>query len=233
MENSDLDDLVRNYLAGATLKELGERYGTHRTAIARLLRKNGVNLRSGSEARRLCWSKYSPDQRVKQITAAHAATAGRGTPMESRIKAAATRQAKLLGTAPNEIAVAESLRGLGYKIDRQLAVGPYSLDIAVEELGLAVEIERVAGQFRVGKNRPGDVFERTKHVLGSGWSVLFVVTGRVGVMFPNITQKILAYAEVAGRGKTYWRHYGMVRGDGSPCARNTNDLDGLPRVPGF
>ena len=44
LQPAQVDEVVRRYLGGATLKELGNEYQVHRTTISELLEQRGVHV---------------------------------------------------------------------------------------------------------------------------------------------------------------------------------------------
>jgi hypothetical protein len=189
--------------------------------------------RSMSESTKSVWAGMDAEARKAQTAAAHDAVRGKPKSMDLLMRSAATRYQRMLGVSPREIVLHEAIRGLGYRISPQLAVGPYNLDLALEECGVSVEVERETGRLLRGKNRPGDMLERTEYLCRNGWSVLFVIHYGHGFVIPDIVQKILAFLELAGRDKPFHGQYGVVRRDGKPTASGRSYFDGLARVPGF
>jgi hypothetical protein len=229
----DLRDMTIAYKAGTSLKQIARENRIDEGMLRRAFIDQGVPIRDWRDAGLIVWERMTEADRIAQVTSAHRTSAGCVRSKSAKLKAAATRFVRQSQIRPDEASLTQALRAIGYTISPQLDVGPYNVDVAIESLGVSVEIERRAGSFLRGKNRPGDVLERTEHLLSSGWSVLFIVTARCPLVFPDIVQKTLAFFELAGRNKPHHGKYGMIRGDGKNRSPGSMNFDCLPRVPGF
>lgn len=90
---SNLDDLVREYSAGASVNQLAKQCGVSRPALTRALVSAGVDLRSASEQERIKWQKVGTNRTaiVKQCGAAWEARRKTFTAKEGREIVAAYR----------------------------------------------------------------------------------------------------------------------------------------------
>jgi hypothetical protein len=175
-------------------------------------------------------SRTSKAERLALTDAAHRFNTGRKQRPENLIRAAATRQARLTFAYPNETALLESLRAMGCQVAPQLAVGPYNVDIALEVPGIAVEIQSSSVRSFLATVRAQ---QRIEYILGQGWSILFVAIRGQGFVFPDVTQKVVAFVELAGRDKASFGQYGVIRSDGKDFTEGRPDPNSFTRVPGF
>lgn len=223
-------DLIRRYTAGESEKKLSDSLGISRSAVRSRLKAAGVPVRSHSDAERLKWSGMGRAARKRQVAAAHTARRGQKDSIEVQMRRAATWQAKMSHRGPGEVALAAALTSIGVRVTPQKAVGPYNLDLAMDELPVAVEVEcgNVFKPLRIPKT-----LKRLKYIVDQGWRVLIVFTKNRPLTFPAVVQQSLAFREVAGRDEPALGQYGVVDGDGKPVSIPGCDFHGLARIPGF
>lgn len=221
-------EMVNRYLAGDTPDVIADQIGFGRAIVYRELKARGV-LRNVSEAHRFRLGNLSAEERMRITAAAHAANRGRKQTPENLARSAATRQRRLTFTSPNEIALKEALRSVGYDISPQCAVGRYNLDIALESRGIAMEVESSDWACFLAMPRR----QRHEHLLGAGWCLLYILDANRGLVFPDVLQKVVTFLEVTGRDKAFRGHYGVIWRDGKRHAGSSRNPDNFPRVPGF
>lgn len=237
-EPPDLDDLINDYLAGSTPKEIGRKHGISERPIVRVLRENRVKLRSRSEAEALKWRRRRsrPDYReqvTRQCGAAWKAAKGRiHSDAEVQARASSlyrngTRRGR--GTL-HEDRLASCLLRLGLKTKKQFPVNRYNVDLAVPELRFAVEVV----SHGINPQYAPTFTKRVEHLLDHGWFVLIieVIKGpdRRSVEIPLIAEKVVAVAKNVSCGEPSWGKYGVIDRQGGSSAAFRRYLDHLPRI---
>ncbi len=235
LEVPNLDDLIRRYKAGESLKQLADEVGVSRGGkrdstgkpfgLTGAFIAAGVQLRGRSEAERVKWASLTdPARRNEQVRAANKARRGAKDPESRKCARARTRFFKCLHAAPSEQGLADALEVLRFSVRRQFPLGKYNLDIALDELLIAVEVE---DEWSSG-NYPGELFNRTKDILDSGWCVVFVVGRFLDV--PYVARKILAFTDAIRRDKSLYGQYWVLGSHPNRRPRGSSKLDGLPRI---
>lgn len=234
-----LDDaaIVARYVAGDSEKKISDDLGVDRLAIRRRLIEANVQPRGRSEAERLKWSKLKSDPVAvaRQVAAANAACRGRAHSQDEIAKRALSAFAGMsrhIGRGEDEIFAA--LCGAGLNPVRQRPFGRYNLDLALEEPRVAVEVvgTPISGPPSVRQR----LFDRTKHLIDSGWCVLFVYVGplwggrMVELDRSFVAEEVIAFANRFRRNESARRGYRVIRGDGKPTAMLRRYLDDLPDV---
>ena len=226
----DADKLVDEYLAGASINKLANKRGVSRQVVTSTLVELGVELRSQSEAELLKWSRMNARQRASQTSAAQVARRGTKDTPEALHKRALAR-CKRVGRFEYELA--EMLRARGLRVVEQLPVGAYNLDIASEELRLAVEVLGTVGD-RVYFAR---LRERTKYLLDAGWCLVFVplrtAPQKRDPGLPAIAENLIALSKRLRRDDSSRGKYGVIGRHGKPTAYCSRELHDLPRIPGL
>jgi hypothetical protein len=202
-----IDRIVSDYQAGKTVVEISRDTGVNVGTIYNRLAEREVT-RTGSDASQMRYSTTDAAYRKRITAAAHKANVGRVHP-------------------PEEL---EALRGLGYTIIPQRALGSYNLDIGLEECRVSVEVQSGWPYSFLGAK---PALKRLKYVLGQGWSILFVAIRGEGFIFPGIVQKVLTFCDLAGGEESPCGQYGVVRSDGKRFTKKCPNPDGFSRIPGF
>lgn len=246
----DLDDLIRRYEGGASMKQLAEATGLDRSTIQRRLVDAGVHIRGRSEAETLKWAavKADPEAVKRQCSSAWDACRGRTRSPEERVRGAQTRQARGLHVHRYETEIIAAVERLGVVTSGQHALGVRNLDIAIETARVAVEV--VGSRWRAPNYTPAKVDQRTEEVVGAGWSVLYVFAWyresayeRMGhahavqvrpFFDPDaVAKQIVAFAKAMGGDETRRGQYGVIGGYGQPLPAPRGYLHDFARVSGF
>jgi very-short-patch-repair endonuclease len=228
-EVPNLDDLIRRYESGVSLKQISDESGLVRITLMRKFKQRGVELRGQSDAERLKWAglREQPGAIEKQLSAAWTARRGSHDDPSVQVRRAITRMQRLTHRFRHEDDIAAILRARGFPVQQQQAVGPYNLDLALHVPRIAVEI--VDAQM-VAKRR--DVFpKRVKYILDAGWGVLIVSLRTAPRLdYAAICEQIIACAKRSGRAQTLRGHYGVIGGHGQPLPRSSYNLHGWPSI---
>lgn len=231
LEIPNLDDLILNYAAGASLKRISDITGISRTALGRAFRERGVELRGQSDSERLKWAAMDVDARQRQVAAAHAAARGRVDRLSTKLARAKTRYERLLHRGHLEDDVGSALRRMGHQVDWQFPVGPYNVDVVMHECSIAVEISCGGGKATRRALAP----KRTKYIVDAGWTVIFVeAPKRRGVpSTERIAERLHSLSQEVGRHHPGAGQYGVIGGHGDPLPGACPHFDHLARIPGL
>jgi len=223
----NLDDLIERYQSGTSMLKLSQEVGISRTALSRKFRKQGVEIRGRSAAERLKWKairERGADAVARQVSAAHAARRGQVDSREVKRKRAVTRAKSRAHVFAHETATADAFRRLGLVVTQQRAVLHYNIDVALDELRIAVEI------INTKPNRPQRMrhFKRTEDLRSAGWSVAAILTYGVEVSYSRIAKQVVAWSKAPRRSEAGRGEYWVAWGDTQDRARCWADLDHRP-----
>ena len=217
---------------GGSVKAIAETLSVQRNTITALLRKHGITPRSRSDAMYLRMAQTTAEERQRLTEAAHAAVRGRTQPEECRIRMAQGRERTKSHASPDAIELAGALADCGFPVTLEKAVGPYNLDIAFDELPVAVEIQ--GGQWHGHGRHAARIGKRRKYILSRGWHLVEIWrfgTRRRREIEP-MAKNLITLAQAAclspsGRGE-HW----VVDGDLKPLSVCKSYGYDLPAVPG-
>lgn len=139
----DLDDLLRSYDNGASVKALSDRHGVARHAIGRILRENGRGVRNRSEGMFARMAQTSPEERARLTAACHSVMRGRRRGDVEMIRRARIHQSRLSRVGKGEGVLHEWLTNRGLTVIPQQAIDRYNIDLGC--LPVAVELLVNAG----------------------------------------------------------------------------------------
>lgn len=207
------DELLRRYLAGESENKLAREAGVNRWTFRRRILAAGIIPRGKSEAETLKWAQMMPTERASQVAAAHDATRGVSQTWEKMCARALGVEKSLPNAAPVEFTLADALRSYGLAITQQKALGIYNLDVALDELSIAVEV--FGGNWHSQGNHLARFFKRSIYVLNSGWHLVILwVDGRRHPFGLGAVEYLVAFAEKARRNPTMCRQYRVILGNG-------------------
>lgn len=228
----DIPALLADYQQGESINALAKRFGISRRSIESRLLSNGIQLRTQSDAERLKWSKMNPDARERQVAKAHAAS-------KVKFKGIPPSYATLVGKSEmwqrtgrmtrSEASVSAILTDLGIPHTPQYVVGTYNIDLAVNEMPIAVEVASSG----IGKTYGPKLRRKLEHLFSRGWLVLFIyaLSGNRNDL-TRINQNLPSWLDRARRDKSIFGRYGVIRCDSKDGPIFRRYLDGLPFVEG-
>jgi very-short-patch-repair endonuclease len=227
-----IDELRLRYEAGESLKRLAGESGVDRGVLIRRFRDAGTVIRGRSEAERLKWAAMKRDRaRVeRQCAAAWHRARGRVDTQECKAARAATHEARVNRVFLHEREIAAALAEAGVPFRQQIAVGPYNVDLAHHESGVAVEVM----SSELTRPRAKAYPQRLEHILDAGWCVVLVYLRewRRGVDYAAIRDHLIAYTKLAGRDKALRGQYGVIGRHGESVTRRYDYLPNRPRIVG-
>jgi transposase-like protein len=216
---------------GGSVKAVAAAFGVQRGTITKLLGKHGIAPRNRSEAMLLRMAQSSPEDRQRLVSAAHAAVRGRRMPEECAIRIAEGRERAKSNASADAIAIAAAIVGLGRPVTTEKAVGPYNLDIAFDELPVAVEIQ--GGSWHGHGGHGARLGKRREYLLSRGWHLVEIwrFSARRHREIEPMAHKLITLAQglrldPAGRGE-HW----VIDGDCQPlpvCKSYGYDVAAVP-----
>jgi len=135
-----IGEIVSLYNSGVSELAIAKQFLVSRGAIRQRLIETGTKIRGQSDAETLKWTKMSEQQRLRQVKAAHDAVRGKKRSREESIKKALARQQSPF-LAPLEQQLLNVFRQYEIKVVPQFAMEIYSVDFAVPEIKLAIEVD--------------------------------------------------------------------------------------------
>jgi very-short-patch-repair endonuclease len=224
-DDIDADHLVEDYLGGDSQRVLAARYLCSQATVGRVLAEAGVALRSRSAAGLLRASRASDEQR--------AIWRDRFEPIrrKSTTPTALARRAVARQTVEGQIGrfereTEEALARCGFEPRRQVAVGKYNVDLAVNQL--AVEIHTNAHGPRTG-SRIGTIQSRVDYLTDQGWTVLYVWCP-YGIN-PGDARNVIARVDELRGSPAVPGEYRVLRCHGYPPALGRPQHNYLPLMP--
>lgn len=143
------DHICVDYSQGNSENAIANHYKVSRSVIRRILEKNGVYIRTQSEAEKLKWSLMSDNQRAKQVEKAHASVLGTPRTDEAKRKVAIARELNTpdwyIGCGEPEFK--EWLEAEGIEYQYQKAIEFYNIDFLID--GIAIELTSFVGRNRL------------------------------------------------------------------------------------
>lgn len=211
----NLDNFIQRYASGESENTLAKELGISRGAFRFKLNGNGVHVRSQSEAETVKWARMTPEQRLRQIAPYHEAIRGRERSIEDLHARALTRQASCSQASPAEAEVLVMLEPYSFSITRQMAVGPYNIDLAIHVPSIAVEVmghsDKRATQSAIGSSYG----KRSPYLLDQGWNVVIIVIDGLRNRLTNgAAEYIATFAEELRRNPSPIGQYRVIRGNG-------------------
>lgn len=228
LEIPNLDDLIRDYESGMSLKKISDKSGIGRGVLFSRFEHNGVHMRGRSEAETLKWSRVKKSRTLveRQCSAAWDSVRGRKKSMSWRLK-----QAKAIKRPVGrfEEAIANAVERCGIACERQFPLGIYNLDLALTGESVAVEI--ACSNHRRSLHR-----KRIEYIFNRGFDLLIVhrpVNSRVPINAPIVTEQIVRFCEATSSLPATCSQYGVIGCNGEPFATRCYDFNGYTRVEGF
>jgi very-short-patch-repair endonuclease len=156
-------------------------------------------------------------ERSRLAAAAHDAVRGKKRTIADLAKRAAGLEQTLGRASPTEYALARMLRKRGCTdITLQKAVGKYNLDIAINKLCIAVEVQ---GSYRKPSGTTSAISlrfgKRTPYLFSEGWHVVIVTVDNMrNRLTTGAADYIVALCDEFRRKPPTERQYRVIRGNG-------------------
>lgn len=226
----DIEELVRLYAGGESIKALGTHFGCDGNTIRKRLIENGVHIRGRSEAMYVRMGKTSAEERTRLTTAAHTAVRGQRHTDEHRHKIAVTRENRQTFASRTEEILAEMLRGRGLACTMQKAFGRYNVDISLDEFPVVVEVH--GGGWHAHGAHATRYAKRTKYFLDRGFDVIIVwVEGKNFPLEAGAADYIVSVANELCREEPVRGKEHMIWGNGQSTSVGQRKFNDLPVIP--
>lgn len=136
----DEEAIVAEYLSGISILELATTHQVARGSILTRLRERKIKIRSASEQSYISASRQSPEERKARAAAAHAAV--RGSKRSPTLATALAIRKQVAGKMTvKEKSRYDALLIAGIVTVPQFAVGKYSVDLAIPDARIAIEVK--------------------------------------------------------------------------------------------
>lgn len=222
----NLDDLIKRYRSGQSVKSLAEYYGVGRYQITGHVR-DLPDYRGRGDANRLMLSTRTPEQRKAWTEAAHEARRGQRDTLETKLQRARTRERDLLHISDLETRLASLLLDQGLTVEQQKAIGPYNCDLAADPVAMEV----FGGHWHASGDHFKRFPKRARYFLDQGWLLAIVWITGYAPMQPALADYLVSLVKEARADPSLRGQYRVVWGTGKDCTRPGLDLDQLARVP--
>jgi very-short-patch-repair endonuclease len=236
IKSSDFPNLINLYNSGWSINKLSKFIKIDRGVITRLLSdeliKSGQRLRTQSEAERCKWSQMSKEQKYNQLFRAWNAVKGKQRTQEELFKRAETSFKTLRFIGKFEPEITKTLLSNGIKVTPQKPIGPYLVDIALDEFFVAVEVETGSGCRSTSQR----YIKRLKYIFNKGWTILFVFIpsrSERGLSIQKITKQIIFFSQSVSRDHSIGGQYGVIGSNAQTVTPLSYQFDSFSRVPGF
>jgi hypothetical protein len=163
--NIDVDNLIKEYLAGKSVKQLAIDNGFSRQVVYRVFRENGITPRNRSESMYVRMAQTSPEERKRLALAANIAKRGSHNTPEMLHKRALAHK-RFIGIYEQEFI--DKLVEAGIPVEPQQPFLSYNLDIGCGNV--AVEIDSQGG---IPTHRPRTL-KRIVECLHAGMNMIYV-----------------------------------------------------------
>ena len=215
------DSVVARYLAGESEKSLAGSFGCCRDVIRRVLLESGVERRGLTESNRLMMSGRTAEENRRNCEAAHAAARGRQTTEAEHCLRALTHEKHPVHIGQAEPMFAQMLADRGVATVPQKAIGHYNCDLAAEP----VAVEVWGGNWHFCGKHAALTPKRTRYLLDSGWSVVFVLLTKTWPLTGRAADYVAAFVEQTRCDPTARREYRMILGTGELASAGGFDDD--------
>lgn len=212
--NIDTDYLVREYLAGKSVKALSQELGIARSGIALRLKDRGITPRNRSESMYNRMKQTSSEERQRLTNAAHEAKRGYINSPETRHKMALCRNKR---TGMFEKEFISCLSNNGVPVFPQEPFLAYNLDIGCGNV--AVEIHKQTGSPLAGK-----FLKKLMDCIHAGKNMIYVWINPQKIRFSDACyDKIVSLVKFINANPPERCKYWVVRGTGELYASGSFD----------
>jgi len=212
----DLSNIVARYVAGETLQSLSRESGIDRKRLEKFIVAEGHTLRTLRQAVGLRYTRMSVHERRSLTAQAHIAVRGCKKLESSLEKRAKTHEMSLQLASRTDLILAVWLAQRNISLTPQKAIGRYNVDIAINELPVAVEVN---GSWHFFKKRMSSDAERREFLFDRGWNIIEVVLADTEnspwkYLRPACADKIVTILKEFSLNKSLTRQYWVIRSDG-------------------
>jgi very-short-patch-repair endonuclease/transposase len=205
----DLSKAVERYVSGETMQKVAADFGVTRRRLEIAVRSAGYTPRTMLQAVGLRYTNMSARERRSITAKANIAKRGRKASIASQERRARTLEVTLQLASRTDLLLSVWLAQKGIKFTPQKAFGPYNIDIAIEELAVAVEVN---GSWHYFPDRSSTEIKRRNYLLNGGWKLIDVKLGKY--LRPSCADKIISLLDAMRQNETSWGEHCVIGGDG-------------------
>lgn len=216
----DISSAIARYVAGSTMQDVCREFKLPRRHLEKEIVAAGEKLRTQAQSLGLRYTRMSIAERRSITARANIAVRGKKASPARQERRARTNELTLQLASRADLILCVWLAQRGVKLVPQKALGPYNLDIAIEELRVAVEVN---GPWHYFSGRADAEKKRRKYLLDSGWRLIEVTlatkSGRPWKFLrPACADKIIALLDAFRTGESVRCEDCVIGGDGQPFA---------------
>lgn len=207
-KNFPIQDAIKMYISGSSVKSIASHYGVERRTIQDHLLRNGIKPRNRSEAMYARMANTSEEDRIRITKRANDATRGKPQCREQRKRMMVTRGRKDIAhfNGFGEDEIYEALVNSGFNVVRQKPVDIYNIDLTING-NIAMEILGSRGFNPFNKRH---YLEKTKKLIKLGYFVFWVTWADKEALIGNISD-IIADVDFISRNPSSFGQYRVVR----------------------
>jgi very-short-patch-repair endonuclease len=207
---------VGRYLAGETINDLCAELGVGRRLFQKAVITAGYELRTQAKSLGLRYNRMSLSERAAITTAANAAMRGKPASAGRMAQRAATNERTLQLASRADLILSVWLAQRGIQFTAQKALGPYNIDIAIDELSVAVEVN---GGWHYFEGRAVPEAQRREYLFNRGWRLIEVKLTAPELkvwkwLRPACADKVVALLNELRQGEPAWGKHCVLGGDG-------------------
>ena len=212
----DCDNIIKEYFAGKSVKQLASDIGHSRQVIYRVLRNAGITPRNRSESMYVRMSQTSEEERQRLSAAAHEAKRGYINSPETRHKMALAKNKR---SGIFEAEFISRLTAAGVPVYPQEPLLAYNLDIGCGPV--AVEIHTQTGSPLTGKH-----LVKLMNCLDAGKNMIYVWIDPRRIKFSDSCyEKVIALVQSIRSNPPGRCKYWVIRGTGELYASGCFDMN--------
>lgn len=210
----DIDLIISAYDDGIGIRGIADRFDVSPRPIERIIMESGRNLRNRSEQQFARMGRTTAAKRKILVAAANAAKRGRPNSEITQIKMAAARCRKI---GPLESKVQQSLEQFGVNCEQQFPIGKYNCDLLCKidpwATTPSVAVEVWGGGWHFHGQHRARFPERTKYILGSGYSIAFLAIMNEFAWNDRAAENLITHIDALSRLPSGTCQYRMIWGD--------------------
>ena len=204
---AQIDDIIQSYISGESEQSISFRYSVSRNVIRARIVMAGINPRSRKLASELRMTRMTPEERLANVSKAHAARRGKKSTDEQLENHAKSRRGHNIGWG--ETLFVEWLRNRGYNPIHQEPVGKYNIDIGIAP---------VAVELYIGPHNPcrisRRVIERSEYLRNRGWHIIDIWITKSHFLSERAADQAVVLAQQLSRNPSPAGQEWVIRGDG-------------------
>lgn len=177
IKNFPIDEIINEYTLGNSILSISKKHNIPRITINRRLKREGINIRNGSDANIIRFNNATDDYKKDMVKKANEKI--RNMPKEfhhsSSIKQAITKSKTLSKVGQFEIDIFDKLVSEKFNPIQQTPVDAYNIDITVRNIAIEIHVSSVNPT-----NHP-KYTKRIKYLIESGWFVVYIKINKSGL----------------------------------------------------